>query len=1530
MSVADLKPAGETHPRSVKPIDPIQDYRAFLQNVFESSTEYSIIAADLTGRILLWNAGAQRIYGYGPEEIIGKDARILHSTEEVRDGTADRVLAVALEQGKFEGLVRRQRKSGETFAARIVSTVRRDANGHPIGFLIVSKDLTDEERLSQKIIESEEYNRGLIEANIDGLITTDTLGVITGVNRRMEELTEIPREQLVGSPFKNYFTDPSRAEEGIRRVIAEDRVTNFELTLRSASGHPTLVSYNATTFRGRDGRLKGVFAAARDVTEQKKLEADLRESENYNRGLIEASLDALITVDRDGVITDLNRQMEKVTGYSREELVGSKFSEYFTEAERADAGIARTLKDGFVTNYELVLRPRGRGEERVVSFNASVFKDIAGRVKGIFASARDITDQQRLQEQLRESQLYNRSLIEASPDALVTVDPDYVITDVNEQMVRVTGYTREELVGSPFKNHFEDPARAVTGVRQTFEQGLLTNFELILKPRNSPPVVVSLNASVFRDPEGRVKGIFASARDITDQRALEEKLRDAQNYNRGLIEASADAMVIVDRELFITDVNEQMVRLTGFPRKHLIGSSFSQHFTDPDHASSGVRQTLEKGAVTNYVLILRSKDGRETPVSLSASVFRDIEGGIKGVFASARDITAQKTLEAQLRESTNYSRGLIESSIDGLFTTDAVGTITDVNRQMEIITGIDRGRLIGTPLKNYFVNPDLAEEGVRRVLEQNRLSNYALVLKSENGTETPVSFNATTFLGADGALKGIFASARDVTEQKTLETRLRESLGYNRSLIEAAVDALVTVDRGLTITDVNEQMVKVTGYTREELVGSLFPDYFTDPVRAGEAVRQTLEAGVVTNYELTLRSRHGRLMQVSFNASVFKDIEGRVKGTFASARDITEQKRLQDQLRESQLYNRSLIEASPDAIVTVDPDLVITDVNQQMVTLAATPRDLLTGSSFKDYFTDPERAVAGVRRTLREGSVTNYELVLRSREGRRTLVSTNAAVFKDAEGKVAGIFASARDITEQKKTEEKLRDSENYNRGLIEASPDALVTVAPDLIITDVNEQMLRVTGYTRKHLIGSRFPELFTDPVRAEHGVRRALDEGTVSNYELILRKRNGQRIPVSLNAGTAYDMAGNVRGVLAAARDVTEQKKLEGQLRESENYNRGLVESNIDALMTTDVLGTITDVNRQIEVLTGLSRDQLIGTPFKNFFTDPAKAEEGIRRVLSENKVTDFELTIRNPDGRTVDVSYNATTFRDTEGHLKGVFAAARDVTEQKRLREQIEQRNRELEVQNQKVQEANRLKSEFLANMSHELRTPLNSIIGFSEFLLADADTIASSDRQEYLEDVLNSGRHLLQLINDVLDLAKVEAGKMALSPAPFSVVNAVGEVRSVVKPLTEQKHITILTQVAPELSTVTLDPLRFKQILYNLLSNAVKFTDDGGRVEIQIFPHGEQMFALQVSDTGIGIAAEDLPRLFREFEQLDAGPGRRYEGSGLGLSLTRRLVELHGGTIAVASEPGKGTAFTVYLPLNANGRSGEEATAPAVEA
>jgi PAS domain S-box-containing protein len=443
---------------------------------------------------------------------------------------------------------------------------------------------------------------------------------------------------------------------------------------------------------------------------------------------------------------------------------------------------------------------------------------------------------------------------------------------------------------------------------------------------------------------------------------------------------------------------------------------------------------------------------------------------------------------------------------------------------------------------------------------------------------------------------------------------------------------------------------------------------------------------------------------------------------------------------------------------------------------------------------------------------------------------------------------------------------------------------------------------------------------------------------YELTYCRKDGSRVPAVVSVTALRDAHGAIIGYLLIGTDNTarkqieeERRKLDQRLRDQHFYTRSLIESNIDALMTTDPRGIITDVNKQTEALTGCTRDELIGAPFKNHFTDSARAEAGINRVLNEGKVTNYELTARARDGTLTVVSYNATTFYDRDRRLQGVFAAARDVTELKRYEYTLQRKNAELE-------DASRMKSEFVANMSHELRTPLNAILGFSE-LLKDGIAGEMTERQRgFVANIFTSGKHLLSLINDILDLSKVEAGKMVLDLEPVDVCSLLVNSLSIVREKAGTRQIHLALNTAEDLASMVADARKVKQIVYNLLSNAVKFSSDGGRVTLRCepvsrtevglltgpwtgrnFPLAASDFTtflkLSVTDTGIGISPEGLAKLFTPFNQIDSGLSRKFEGTGLGLAMVKILAELHGGTVAVESAVGEGSCFTVWLPLRA---------------
>jgi PAS domain S-box-containing protein len=366
--------------------------------------------------------------------------------------------------------------------------------------------------------------------------------------------------------------------------------------------------------------------------------------------------------------------------------------------------------------------------------------------------------------------------------------------------------------------------------------------------------------------------------------------------------------------------------------------------------------------------------------------------------------------------------------------------------------------------------------------------------------------------------------------------------------------------------------------------------------------------------------------------------------------------------------------------------------------------------------------------------------------------------------------------------------------------------------------------------------------------------------------------------------------------------------------NLLAAIVDSSDEAIISKDLEGVITSWNRAAERLFGYTAAEAIGRNISLIIPSDRRHEEEmiIIRLKQGDRIDHFQTVRVRKDGSFVDISVTISPIRDARGKIVGASKVAHDVTEPARLRAELIERNRQLELQTQRAEESNRLKSEFLASMSHELRTPLNSVIGFSELLLDAAIPTLSSDQQGYVQDILGSGTHLLQLINELLDISMIESGKAKFSPHAFEVTGVVTEVMASLRGSLDERGHQIETFIDPGLGAVTLDRLRFKEIMLNLVSNAIKFTDAGGRIEIRIEPQTTDRFQVRVRDWGIGIPPEGLTRLFRRFEQLDSGPARHFQGSGLGLYLTRRLVEMHGGSIAVESRVGDGSVFTVELP------------------
>ncbi|MBI3756131.1 MAG: PAS domain S-box protein [Deltaproteobacteria bacterium] len=538
-----------------------------------------------------------------------------------------------------------------------------------------------------------------------------------------------------------------------------------------------------------------------------------------------------------------------------------------------------------------------------------------------------------------------------------------------------------------------------------------------------------------------------------------------------------------------------------------------------------------------------------------------------------------------------------------------------------------------------------------------------------------------------------------------------------------------------------------------------------------------------------------------------------------------------------------------------------------------------------------------------------------------------------------------------------------YDAGVGELTIAASKGFSPKFL--EINRWKVRPNGMTA-HILGARKPvavsdikkePLFNNPIMLEQGVRALIAIPLLANSRIVgilyiddfkPRRFTSNEISFLSLLGTQATFAIEKHQLLKELKDKNDA------LLEAKDYLKNVLNDSADIIITTDTDGRIVEFNKGAERILGYRRDEVIGRPAAELYGNRDERNKIISKMERDGGVSNYGAQLAAKNGRMVDISLTLSGLHNGAGKVIGTVGISKDITEEKKIRQEIDKKSRELkeindrleerilertielEKVNKKLEGSNKAKNQFIANMSHELRTPLNSIIGFSEILLTDTFGGLNEKQTRHANNILTSGKHLLQLINNILDIAKIEAGKMTLDYSNFSLPGIIDEVMGIVQPLAAKKGVALDIKLDARVSEITADGIKFKQILYNLLSNAIKFTPGDGKVALvaeKISEAGSSQFAagrlgfqpdnnarggapcllkISVTDTGIGIRPEDADKIFEEFEQVDGSYSRRHEGLGLGLALTKRLVELHGGVIWVESQPGKGSAFSFILP------------------
>jgi PAS domain S-box-containing protein len=507
------------------------------------------------------------------------------------------------------------------------------------------------------------------------------------------------------------------------------------------------------------------------------------------------------------------------------------------------------------------------------------------------------------------------------------------------------------------------------------------------------------------------------------------------------------------------------------------------------------------------------------------------------------------------------------------------------------------------------------------------------------------------------------------------------------------------------------------------------------------------------------------------------------------------------------------------------------------------------------------------------------------------ILKAKVAIFTDLYRKTQELIQQGESM---KALNVKLKQQSEYVRSLIEAGLDPMLIIDLDGKITDMNVAFENVTGMKRDQIAGSNLTDYFTKTQLAGDAYKEVFEKGSISDYSLTLNGKDGKQVEILLNGSVYKDDKGKVLGAVLTAREKLLSK-----------YSLSLIEASLDPLITINAEGKITGMNQALVDITGISREKITGSDFLDYFTEPEKAREVYEEAFKKGYVMNFPLTVRHKNGKLTDVLFNGSIYKDERGNVLGIVIVARDVTEMKKFEKELIEAKSKAEV-------AMRSKQQFLANMSHEIRTPMNAIIGFTKVLLR---TDMSEKQKEYINAIKLSGDALIVLINDILDLAKVDAGKMTFEQAPFNLRNSISAMLHLFEAKVQEKHIELKKEIDPKIPQVLLgDSVRLHQIVMNLISNAIKFTHKGGiTLNIKLLNETNDKTSIEfiVKDTGIGIPEAKLDAIFENFQQASSATSRIYGGTGLGLAIVKQLVEAQGGTVSVQSKVGEGSSFRFTL-------------------
>ncbi|MGE0086420.1 MAG: PAS domain S-box protein [Desulfococcaceae bacterium] len=1413
-----------------------------------------------------------------------------------------------------------------------------------MGWLMVNRGAR--KRAEEALRKSEQTARALLNVPNVAVFLTDHSAIFLDANETMAKRFNMSVSELVGKSIWDILPPEVAAGRKIffERVLREKKQGRYEDN-RDGMWNESII----TPILDESGEVSRVVIFSFDITERRQTAQSLIEPEPTYRNVVNTLQDPLSVNDSNGNLLFANEKSARnMSGGLPEEIIGKNIREFLPkeQADNLTEMYRKVIADDHPVQQEIEISLSSGSRWFLNTLQPIHFG--FEKICAVLSISLDITGRKRAEEALRASQKELQITLDATTDGIWEWNFQSNELFFNPRYYIMLGYEPFEF-SATFENwkdlvHPDDLEKALSVAASYLNtKPDLYQNEFRLRTKSGDYRWIHTRARVVElNEKGEALRMIGSHEDVTERRQAEENLRISERRYQKAQEMGHVGNWEYNLKTASFWGSDEAKRIYGFdPEKSDFSTEEVENcIPERERVHQALLDLIKQGKEYHLEFEIHPKNSSEPKIISSIAELQKNEKGETLVVGVIQDITERKRMEQALRKSGEQLRFLNANLTDRMIYQLRSGKDGRNQRFTYISPSVEQ--LHGLTVEEATENPMLLYEQVTEeyrafvaaqeahAAENMATFNVDVMMRLPSGELRWRNFISSPRQLSDGSLlwDGI---ETDITERKRAEEALRASEQLLKKVLE-------TIPVGVWIADKTGKIMHGNPAGKEIWKGARYvgPEEFheykawwaktgkrIEPEEWGLA-RAVSKGESSFEEEIEIECFDGSHKIILNWAIPIAGPDNEIEGAISVNRDITVRRRAEQELRKSQSRLRTLIDTIPDLIWLKDPEGVYLQCNPRFEAFFGAKEEEIIGKTDYDFM---EKDLADFFRHHDKAAVTagkpniNEEMITFA-DGHREILETIKTPVYESDGKLMGVLGIGRDITARKQTEQALRESEERFKALHNASFGG-ITIHDKGVILECNQGLCEISGYAKEELIGMDGLLLIAE--KSRNAVRANILSGYEKPYEAFGLRKDGTEYPLRLEARNIPYKGKKVRVV--EFRDITEQKKAEADIKESEERLRSIFENIPIGMFLSTLEGKFVYVNPALPAMLGYaSPEELIQTVNQSsiaaaLYEDPARRPVFVKQVESTGgnwKI--FENRYRRRDGQVIDaiLSFCQRPEPLTGKHL--LYGFVQDITERKRadeelmqyrehLEELVKARTAELRLAKEQAESANLAKSRFLSNMSHELRTPLNIIMGFSRLMQREKNMMPS--QLEKLETVVKSGEHLLELINEVLEMSKIETGSFRLSEDEFNLHQVLDTLESMYAFRAREKGIELRFESSPETPRfIRADEQKFRQVLLNLLGNAVKFTSQG-HIIIRI-GYSEKDFRLsaEVEDTGPGIAPEEMHLLFQPFGQTETGR-KSTEGTGLGLPISKKYAELMGGEISAESQPGKGSIFRFHI-------------------